>query len=100
MGSTKQPVAFTFGAPQQDQPEAEMPAKLSIVDYRPARKGVKLGGGAYNPYERGAEAGDTAKVRKPRVDLRKLSEWIQTTQRVKTLREEELARYPDPASKK
>ena len=37
--------------------------------------------------KRRAKSGD---VRLERVDLRKLSEWIKTTQQVKTLREEDL----------
>jgi hypothetical protein len=44
-----------------------------------------------------AEPGDTARIRKPRVDLRKLSEWIKTTQRVKTIREEDVGAAPGVA---
>ncbi len=81
-----------------------MPAALDIVEYVPAGTASKkkMAGGAYNPYESSGAKGDTARMHKPRVDLRKLSEWIKTTQQVKTLREEDLpldAKHPtDPES--
>jgi hypothetical protein len=53
-------------------------------------------GGAYNPYERTDVRNDTARMRKPRVDLRQLSEWIKTTQQVKSLREEDTVKDPKP----
>ena len=41
--------------------------------------------------------GDTVRMRRPRVDLRKLSEWIKTTNQVKASRkEEEEAQQPLP----
>jgi hypothetical protein len=91
--------SFTFGSPQRDEPEQRMPEKLSIVDYPSARAGRKLGGGAYDPYENIGAAGDTARVRRPRVDLRKLSEWIQATQRANALREAEATPTVVPARK-
>jgi hypothetical protein len=63
-----------------------------MVDYDP-RKGAKkkMVGGAYDPYSKDTPStDDTARMRKPRVDLRKLSEWIKTSQQVKALREEDL----------
>ncbi len=90
--STKRPDGFTLFVPDEQEPEKDMPAKLEVVDYNPARSRTKkaLGGGAYDPYERPVATGDTARIRKPRVDLRQLSEWIKTTQQVKALREEDL----------
>ena len=86
----KKPIDFTF-APQRKDHEVRVPEHLSIVDYPAPKAGKNLGGGAYNPYESSGGIGDTARVRRPRVDLRKLSEWIKTTQQVKALREQELA---------
>ncbi len=90
--STKRPDGFTLFVPDEQEPEKDMPARLEVVDYNPARSRNKktMGGGAYDPYERPINTGDTARTRKPRVDLRQLSEWIKTTQQVKALREEDL----------
>jgi hypothetical protein len=96
--SSKKPDAFTLFVPDEQEPDKEMPATLEVVDYNPARKHVKgMGGGAYNPYERTVATGDTVRVRKPRVDLRRLSEWIKTTQQVKAQREED---GEDPKTRK
>lgn len=90
--SSKKPDAFTLIVPDEQEPEKDMPAKLEVVDYSPARgRARKLSGGAYNPYERPIGNGDTARMRKPRVDLRKLSEWIKTTKQVNAQREQEAA---------
>jgi hypothetical protein len=77
----------------QEESEQKMPDRLELVETDKGGKPKKrLQGGAYDPYQKldpGAP-GDTARIRKPRVDLRKLSEWIKTTQQVKSLREEDL----------
>jgi hypothetical protein len=95
--SSKKPDGFALFAPDEQEPEKDMPAKLEVVDYNPVRNRTRKGmsGGAYDPYERPLATGDTARIRKPRVDLRQLSEWIKTTQQVKALREEDLPE-PDP----
>jgi hypothetical protein len=89
--SSKKPDGFKLFVPKEKEPEKEMPAKLEVLDYNPARtKKASMGGGAYDPYERPIGAtGDTARMRKPRVDLRKLSEWIKTTNDVKAKIKEE-----------
>ena len=88
--SKKKSEGFVLVAPTEREPEKDMPARLEVVEYKPARsRGKELGGGAYNPYERPIPTGDTARMRKPRIDLRKLSEWIKTTNQVKAQREEE-----------
>jgi hypothetical protein len=93
--SSKKPEGFTLYVPKDADPEKDVPAKLEVVDYNPVRsKKPSLGGGAYDPYERPAGESDTERMRRPRVDLRKLSEWIKTTQQVKILREEEAAAEP------
>jgi hypothetical protein len=83
---------FTMHVPEDDS-ERQMPDHLEIVETGAGGKPKKrLQGGAYDPYQKqdpGAP-GDTARIRRPRVDLRKLSEWIKTTQQVKALREEDL----------
>ena len=86
--SSKKSDTFKLFVPKENEPEKDMPAKLEVVDYNPARKAKAMGGGAYNPYERPIASGDTARIRKPRVDLRKLSEWIKTTNEVKAQRKE------------
>jgi hypothetical protein len=93
--SSKKPDTFTLFVPDEQTPEKDMPAKLEVVDYNPKRSSKSsMGGGAYDPYERTNAVGDTARMRKPRVDLRKLSEWIKTTQQVKSQREEEPQEVP------
>ena len=88
--SSKKTDKFKMFVPKEKEPEKDMPAKLEVVDYNPARKGKAMGGGAYNPYERPIVGGtDTVRLRKPRVDLRKLSEWIKTTNDVKAQRKED-----------
>ncbi|MEO6079774.1 MAG: hypothetical protein ABIQ86_08360 [Steroidobacteraceae bacterium] len=96
--SRKKPDGFTLFVPDEQEPEKQMPAKLEVVDYNPARTRAKaLGGGAYNPYERQiGGSSDTARIRKPRIDLRKLSQWIKTTKQVKARREEELCADKPP----
>lgn len=84
---------FSMHVPEEEDSERQMPDHLEIVETGPGGKPKKrLQGGAYDPYQKqdpGAP-GDTARIRRPRVDLRKLSEWIKTTQQVKALREEDL----------
>ena len=87
--SSKKPDKFRLFVPKEKEPERDIPAVLEVVDYNPKRTSkASMGGGAYNPYERPIASGDTARIRKPRVDLRKLSEWIKTTNEVKAQRKE------------
>lgn len=82
---------FTLHLPDQQESDRDMPDHLEVVDYQPnQRTKATLQGGAYDPYSSDGTIGDTARTRKPRVDLRKLSEWIKTTQEVKALREQDL----------
>jgi hypothetical protein len=83
--SPKPPDKFSLYVPDEQEPEKEMPVKLEVLDYNPARRRSRtvLRAGAYNPYEKdGGDAGDTARVKRPRADLRKLSEWIKLKQEV------------------
>lgn len=84
--------SFSMHIPEAEA-EVQMPDRLEIVDDVPGKPKKRLQGGAYDPYQKQdlPDASDTARTRKPRVDLRKLSEWIKTTQQVKALREEDLA---------
>jgi hypothetical protein len=83
MSRRKPPDQFTLHVPDEKEPERDMPAELSLVDSgihsKPKRKN-KLGGGAYNPYASDGTAGDTTRIRRPRVDLRVLSEQIKAQQ--------------------
>ncbi len=99
--SEKTPDRFTIHLPDTEEPDREMPDELEMVDYNPKQKAKKgMAAGAYDPYSRDiSSSGDTARTRKPRVDLRKLSEWIKTTQQVKTLREEDLPPGVKPPDK-
>ena len=92
MGTEKTPDRFTIHLPEEEEPDRAMPDELEMVDYHPGKKAKKgMAAGAYDPYSRDTpSSSDTARTRKPRVDLRKLSEWIKTTQQVKSLREEDL----------
>ncbi len=91
MGTEKTPDRFTIHLPDTEEPDRKMPDELEMVDYNPKKKAKAMAAGAYDPYSRDTPSNsDTARTRKPRVDLRKLSEWIKTTQQVKALREEDL----------
>jgi len=86
------PDKFSLIVPDEQEPERNMPDYLQIVDEGPGgtlRKQKKLGAGAYDPYETTGSPGDTLRQRRPRVDLRKLSEWIKTTQKVQSLKDSE-----------
>ena len=101
MGNEKKPEHFTILLPDNEEPDRKMPDQLETVDYQPNKrpKGT-LEGGAYDPYSKYTPTtGDTARTRRPRVDLRKLSEWIKTTQQVKALREEDLPPDTKPPDK-
>jgi hypothetical protein len=87
--SNRPPDKFSLVVPDEQEPEREMPEQLEIVDYGRARPKKKMVGGAYNPYESTGDPGDTARARRPRVDLRKLSEWIKTTQQVEQNKQED-----------
>ena len=91
------PDKFSLYVPDEEEPERSMPARLELLDEGPGstRRSKTLGAGAYDPYSISGSPGDTARMRKPRVDLRKLSEWIKTTQQTRILKEEE-ARAAEP----
>jgi len=93
------PDKFSLYVPDEQEPERRMPDRLEIVDDGPGgkrRSRPKMVGGAYDPYSIAGSPGDTARMRKPRVDLRKLSEWIKTTQQTRILKEEEAAAATPP----
>jgi hypothetical protein len=87
--SNRPPDKFSLIVPDEQEPERSMPDQLEIIDYSRPRPKKKMGGGAYNPYESSGDPGDTMRTRRPRVDLRKLSEWIKTTQQVEQNKQEE-----------
>jgi hypothetical protein len=92
MSRKKDEDTFSMYVPQ-DEKDREMPDHLELEDTAGRGKAKdRLQGGAYNPYQKQdtGQPSDTARIRRPRVDLRKLSEWIKTTQKVKTLRDEDL----------
>lgn len=83
---------FSMYVPE-DEAERKLPEHLELVETDKGGKAKgRLQGGAYDPYQKRdtGQPSDTARIRRPRVDLRRLSEWIKTTQRVKTMREEDL----------
>jgi hypothetical protein len=92
----KTPDKFSLHTPDDQEPERDMPATLEIIDHVAVRKRPKdaLAANAYDPYKSEGVMGDTARMRKPRVDLRQLSEWIKSTQAVKILREEDFPSAP------
>jgi hypothetical protein len=76
-----------------DDTNRRLPAHLEVLDTgKGGKPKQKLTGGAYDPYQKTEPPGpaETARIRKPRVDLRQLSQWIEVTRRVKSLREEDL----------
>jgi hypothetical protein len=100
---SKPPDKFSLYAPDDEEPERNMPDRLEIIDEGPGatrRSKTALGSGAYDPYSISGSPGDTARMRKPRVDLRKLSEWIKTTQQTRILKEEEAAAALPPKQAK
>ncbi len=99
--SKRTPDKFSLFVPDEEEPERSLPERLELVDDTPAgkrRAKPAMGGGAYDPYAISGSPGDTARMHKPRVDLRKLSEWIKTTQQTRILKEEEAA-APQPPTK-
>src|SRR5512139_365828 len=97
--SKRTPDKFSLYVPDEEEPERVMPDRLEIIDAGPGaarRSKSALAGGAYDPYSISGSPGDTARSRKPRVDLRKLSEWIKTTQQTRILKEEEAAAAQPP----
>jgi hypothetical protein len=93
MSGTKDDDKFSMYVPE-DESDRKMPDHLELLDTPIGGKPKdRLQGGAYDPYQKrdAGQTGDTARIRRPRVDLRQLSEWIKTTQRVKTLREQDVA---------
>jgi hypothetical protein len=95
--SRKTPDKFSLHVPDEKEPDRALPSQLKVIDYNPRTRQpqANLPAGAYNPYDR--DRSDEAKRReKPKqVDLRRLSEWIQQTQKVKVLKLEDMA---DPAA--
>jgi hypothetical protein len=92
MSGRKDDEKFAMYVPE-DEADRKLPDHLELVDNPIGGKAKdRLQGGAYDPYQKRNTGlpSDTARIRRPRVDLRKLSEWIKTTQRVKTLREVDL----------
>lgn len=89
MSNRPPPDKFSLFVPDEQEPERQLPDQLEIVDYTRARPKKKLAGGAYDPYESSGDPGDTVRSRRPKVDLRKLSEWIKTTQQVEQSRQED-----------
>lgn len=97
--SNRTPDKFSLYVPDEEEPERTMPDRLEILDAGPGdkpRSKKVLGAGAYDPYSISGSPSDTARSRKPRVDLRKLSEWIKTTQQTRILKEEEAAAAEPP----
>jgi len=92
--SNRPPDKFSLVVPDEQEPERKMPEQLEIIDYGRVRPKKKMGGGAYNPYESTGDPGDTMRSRRPRVDLRKLSEWIKTTQQVEQIKQEDAGAEP------
>lgn len=98
--ASKKDDKFSIFVPEEED-EVRMPDRLEIVDDTPGKPKSRLQGGAYDPYQKqdpGAP-GDTARIRRPRVDLRQLSEWIKTTQQVKALREEDMKAAAEAAER-
>jgi hypothetical protein len=91
---------FSIFVPK-DEKSLEVPDHLEIVETdKGGKPKERLQGGAYDPYQKqDVNIGDTARIHRPRVDLRQLSEWIKTTQRVKSLREEDIAAQQAKESK-
>lgn len=101
--SNRTPDKFSLIVPDEQEPERDMPDHLQIIDEGPGgklRKQKKLGAGAYDPYETTGSPGDTLRQRRPRVDLRQLSEWIKTTQKVRTLKDSEAEAAQPPRTDK
>lgn len=89
--SRKTPDKFSLLVPDEREPDRALPRKLEVINYNPRTKQpqANLPAGAYNPYDRERADEDRRKDKRKPVDLRRLSEWIQQTQKVKVLRMEE-----------
>ena len=101
MGKENTADLFTIHLADENEPARDMPSHLEMVDYNPGKRANgSMVGGAYDPYSKGQpNTNDTARIRRPRVDLRKLSEWIKTSQQVKALRHQDPAPGGKPSKK-
>jgi hypothetical protein len=92
---------FSMYVPEDDA-DRKMPDRLELLDnVATGGRTNRLQGGAYDPYQKRdpAKPSDTARIRRPRVDLRRLSDWIKTTQQVKALREADALRASESQHK-
>ena len=89
--SNKTPDKFSLHVPDEKEPARKLPSRLEVIDYNPRTKQphTNLPAGAYNPYDRERTDGER-REKKKKTDLRRLSQWIQATQKVKILKLEDV----------
>jgi hypothetical protein len=78
--------------PGTKEPKSLVPSSLEVINYNPRTKQPQsnMPAGAYNPYDRDRSDDDPRREKRKKPDLRRLSEWIQATQKVKVLRMEDM----------
>jgi hypothetical protein len=96
--SKKTPDKFSLHVPDEKEPARALPSKLEVINYNPRTKQpqANLPAGAYNPYDRERSDGEQSKEKRKQVDLRRLSKWIEATQKVKILKMEDMKGMRDP----
>jgi hypothetical protein len=97
--SSKPPYKPSKQVPGTKEPKSLVPSNLEVINYNPRTKQPQsnLPAGAYNPYDRD-RSDDDRREKRPKPDLRRLSDWIQATQKVKVLRMEDMEVTQDPIS--
>jgi len=97
--SRKPPYKSSSRTPDTKEPKSLVPSTLEVINYNPRTKQPQsnMPAGAYNPYDRD-RSDDDRREKRPKPDLRRLSEWIQATQKVKVLKMEDMDVTHDPVN--
>jgi len=97
--SRKPPFKLPPRKPETKEPKSLVPSGLEVINYNPRTKQPQsnMPAGAYNPYDRD-RSDDDRREKRPKPDLRRLSEWIQATQKVKVLKMEDMEVTQDPVT--
>ena len=99
MNSSGKDDKFAIYVPD-DEEQKRMPDRLELVDPPAGGKKSRLQGGAYDPYQKqdAPAPGDTARIRRPRVDLRQFTLPVLLANDQEAAAHEEVLKQLDKAS--